>query len=116
MLRLAVTLTTLCNIAVAAHFLRDSNFLGVALALIGLGLLWTHRAWALWLNQALLGGGALLWLSTAGEVLSKRVAEGRPYVRMLAILCTVALISAMTALLWAWPKVRRVWLRLPPAA
>jgi Na+/phosphate symporter len=112
MLRLTVTLTVLCNVALAAHFLRDGSPVGLVVALVCTGLLWTRRNWALWVNQALLGCGALLWLSTAGTVLDRRVAEGRPYVRMLIILCSVALISAVTALLWAWPKVRRAWLRL----
>lgn len=111
MTRLTVTLTVLCNLALAGHFLRDSTLVGVVFCLAVTGALWSHRQWAVALNALTLLAGAPLWLATAGQILAKREAEGRPYGRMLVILGCVAALSAATGLLWAWPKVRKAWVR-----
>ncbi len=110
MLRLTLVLTVLGNVALAAHFLREANFALLLVCLACTAALWTRRNWAILLNQLLLVGGALVWLGTAGQVLDKRMAEGRPYVRMLAILGAVAALVLTTAALWAVPRVRRAWL------
>lgn len=112
MIRLTVTLTLLCNIALAAHFLRDGSAISMILTLMATGLMFVRRPSTVLMNQFALASGAVLWLGTAGEILTKRMAEGKPYVRMLAILCVVAALSLTTAVLWALPKVRRGWLRL----
>ena len=109
---LTVALTLLCNIALAAHFLRDGSPVSVALTLMATALLFVRRPSTILMNQFALAGGTVLWLGTAGEILTKRMNEGKPHARMLAILCTVAALSLMTAVLWALPKVRRVWLRV----
>lgn len=113
MLYFTVTLTLLCNFALAAHFLRESHPIAMALTLAGSALLFARRPSTILLNQVALTGGMLLWLGTAGEILSKRLSEGKPFERMLAIMCTVAALSLLAAVLWALPRVRRRWLRLP---
>jgi hypothetical protein len=113
MMRLTVTLTLLCNLTLGAHFLREGSPIAMLLTLAASGLLFVRRPSTILMNQFALVGGAVLWLGTAGEILSKRMGEGKPYVRMLAILCAVAALSLTTAVLWALPKVRRAWLRLP---
>lgn len=110
MLRLTLVLTVLCNTALAAHFLREGAWLLVGVCFVSTASLWSHRAWAVLLNQLALLGGALMWVATAGQVLDRRLAEGRPYVRMLWILGAVAALSLATALLWALPRVRHAWL------
>jgi hypothetical protein len=116
MIRLTVGLTLVCNLALAGHFLRDGTLVGVVLTLAATVALWSHQKWAVLLNMVTLGAGSLMWLSTAGQILARRQAEGKPYQRMLAILASVAAVSLLTAVLWAVPKVRHAWLRPTPAA
>ena len=120
MLRAALLLTHLCNLALAAHFLRESSFLLMALTLAITACLWSRARWAVVLNQLTLATGAVMWLGTAGQVLVKRLDQGRPYVRMLWILATVAVLALVTAALWLVPIVHRTWTRTtrlpaPPA-
>lgn len=106
MLPLSLTVTILCNVALAAHFLREGSLVPVLVCLLGTALLLTRKRWALTVNQVLLAFGALVWLGTAGEILERRLAEGKPYVRMVIIMTSVAGLALLSAGLLAVPKVR----------
>jgi hypothetical protein len=81
-----------------AHFFRAAL---VPLTVVCLGLialLFVRARWA-WVSlQAALALGALEWLRTAWEFASVRAAMGQPYRRLLVILGSVALVTALAAL------------------
>ncbi len=116
MLHLAVVLTHLLQLALAAHFLRESNFLLLGLTLVVLVALWSHRRWALILNQLQLLAGAAIWLDSAGQVLQTRLEAGEPYPRMLTVLADLTVVSVLVAALWLVPHVRSGWIAAAPSS
>lgn len=81
-----------------AHFFRAA-LVPLTVACLGLiALLFVRARWA-WLTlQVALAIGALEWLRTAWEFASTRAAMGQPYARLLVILGSVALVTALAAL------------------
>ena len=81
-----------------AHFFRAAL---VPLTVVCLGLialLFVRSRWA-WVSlQVALAMGTLEWLRTAWEFASLRAAMGQPYTRLLVILGSVALVTALAAL------------------
>lgn len=95
----------LSALLLAAHFLRGGHPALVALSLGLPLLLLVRRPWAGWLISIGLGLGALEWLLTLYNIAQQRFAAGEPWLRMAAILGTVALITGASALL---PRTRRL--------
>lgn len=81
-----------------AHFFRAA-LMPLTVACLGLlALLFVRARWA-WISlQVALAIGALEWLRTAWEFASLRAAMGQPYTRLLVILGSVALVTALAAL------------------
>jgi hypothetical protein len=69
-------------------------------------LLSVRAAWAVRVLQAALVLGALEWLRTAWVFAAARAAQGQPYGRLLAILGSVAIVTALAARLLDRPAVR----------
>ena len=88
----------LALLLLGAHFLRAA-LVPLTVACLGLlALLFVRTRWA-WLTlQVALALGTLEWLRTAWEFASLRAAMGQPYARLLVILCSVALVTALAAL------------------
>ena len=81
-----------------AHFFRAALVPLTVLCLGLIVLLFVRARWA-WLSlQLALAIGALEWLRTAWEFASVRAAMGQPYARLLVILGSVALVTALAAL------------------
>jgi len=93
-----LSLTALTLLLLGAHFFRAAL---VPLTVVCLGLialLFVRARWA-WVSlQVALALGALEWLRTAWEFASMRAAMGQPYTRLLVILGSVALVTALAAL------------------
>lgn len=89
----------LSALLLAAHFLRGGQAALVALALALPLLLAIRRPWAGWLLCSGLALGSLEWLYTLLIIAQQRMAMGEPWLRMAAILGTVALITGASALL-----------------
>jgi hypothetical protein len=91
-------LPALALLLLGAHFFRAAL---VPLTVVCLGLvalLLVRTRWA-WLTlQVALAIGTLEWLRTAWEFASMRAAMGQPYTRLLVILGSVALVTALAAL------------------
>ncbi|NNE46036.1 MAG: hypothetical protein HKN37_05180 [Rhodothermales bacterium] len=97
-LRLAPVVLSL--ILLAAHFLRAESMLVVVLLLAALGLLVVKRPWAVRVIQIILVLGAIEWLLTLSELMSRRMEMGQPYMRMVAILGSVAFLTAVSGLVF----------------
>ena len=99
----------------AAHFQRSGRpdlAIG-ALALIA--LLFVPRAWSARVLQVGLVAGALEWLHTLASLVAVRQAQGAPYVALATILGTVALLTAVTALVFRDRRIRtRFRMGIPP--
>jgi hypothetical protein len=91
-------LPALALLLLGAHFFRAAL---VPLTVVCLGLvalLFVRARWA-WLTlQVALAIGTLEWLRAAWEFASIRAAMGQPYTRLLVILGSVALVTALSAL------------------
>ena len=91
-------LPALALLLLGAHFFRAA-LVPLTVACLGLvALLFVRARWA-WLTlQAALAIGTFEWLRTAWEFASMRAAMGQPYTRLLVILGSVALVTALAAL------------------
>ena len=98
----AVAARVLAGVALlllAAHFYRAGLVPLTVICVMLVGLLFVHTVWAVRVLQAVLALGALEWLRTAWVFAAARAAQGQPYGRLLAILGSVAAITAIAALL-----------------
>lgn len=86
-------------LVLGAHFYRDRAWLLLGSCVALLVLMAWRRAWVPRVIQAALALGAVEWLWTASVLAQERMAMGRPWVRLVAILGTVALFTAVSA--WA---------------
>lgn len=87
-------------LVLAAHFYRAGDVVLFAAALLLLTLTAVPKRWAARALQAALLLGSVEWLRTAAHFVSERQAAGRPWVRLAVILGSVALVSALSALLF----------------
>jgi hypothetical protein len=89
-----------------AHFLRAGNLILVALVLALLGLLPVRRRWAARVIQAALMLGAVVWVRTAVELAALRTQAGQPALRLVLILGAVAVLTALSGLVFRLARVR----------
>ena len=106
---LAYTPIVLSYLLLGAHFLRYQNWLGVAAALVLIGLLLVRRPWVARLAQLALVLSAAEWVWTTLQLVDLRAAHGQPYTRMAIILSVVALWTLLSALLFQLPALKRVY-------
>ena len=110
MIAIALVPATLATLVLAAHFLR-AGWLPVVVVLVAMiPLLGLRRRWVPRLFQGVLGLGALEWLRTLLELRELREALGQPHARMVAILGSVAVVTALAAAAFELPAVRN-WYR-----
>ncbi len=94
----------------AAHFHRAGSWPLVAATLLVLGLMLASRhAWVPRLVQACLMAATAEWLWTAFVLAQQRQSLGQPWLRMLLILGTVALLTATSAAVFSQRRVRRYY-------
>jgi hypothetical protein len=94
-------------VVLGAHFLRGGNFFMVALVLMLLGLLGIRRAWAARTVQAALLLGTVEWIRTLVRLARWRADEGKPVLRLVVILASVALVTGLSSLMFRTARVRR---------
>jgi hypothetical protein len=82
-----------------AHFLRSGSLVFAVLIAASPLLLLIRRTWATRTLQVILLVGAAEWMRTLVSIASARQAAGMPWMRMAAILGTVALVTLISALL-----------------
>lgn len=96
--RLALLLVPgLALLLLAAHFFRAGlvPFAGLSAALVV--LLFVRAPWAARVLQVALAVGTLEWLRTAWIFAAARAAADQPYARLLVIIGTVAVLTALAA-------------------
>lgn len=103
-------------VVLAAHFLRSGAIVAVLLVLSLLALLGVRRLWAARVLQAALVLGALEWLRTLAVLAGERAQEGRPALRMVLILGSVALVTGLSSLLFRAAPLRAWHVRGAPRA
>ena len=99
-------------LVLGAHFMRYGNNIGVAGVLVLILMLFIRQWWVARLVQIALLLGALEWSYTIWELVQLRAAHDIPYVRMVAILGTVAVVTLCSALLFQTTTLKKVY-RLP---
>lgn len=87
----------LALVVLGAHFLRSSEWLGVAACVAALGLLFVPTRWAVRGAQLALALGAAEWAWTAFMLVQERLALGRPWIRMTLILGAVCMFTGASA-------------------
>jgi hypothetical protein len=90
-----ISIYVVAALLIAAHFLRDGNWLGVAICLAAPLLFIARRRWSLQLLEGLAYVAAIVWLWTAWELAMERSALGQPWLRASLILGVVAAVSAL---------------------
>jgi len=103
---LARALAGIALLLLAAHFFRAGLIPLTALCVVLVALLFIRTIWAVRSLQVALALGTLEWLRTAWVFAAARAAQGQPYGRLLAILGTVATLTAVAALLLTRQAVR----------
>ncbi len=94
-------------VVLGAHFLRSGNLLMVALVFGLMALLFVARPWAARIVQAALLIGAAEWIRTLYLIVMWRLHAGEPVVRLMLILASVALLTALSALVFRSARLRR---------
>jgi len=103
---LALTLSTLSMLVLAAHFLRRGDLLTCLTTLVVLGLLlFKRRRWVLRANQVALVLAAVLWSFTTNGLVRQRLAEGGPAGRLVVIMGSVIVVNVVAAMLLGNRKV-----------
>lgn len=102
-------------LVLAAHFLRSGNVVMVGIALVCVGLLAFRRRWAARSVQVALLLGAAEWLRTLAELVSSRTGAGQPVLRLSLILGGVALLTALSALVFLVPRLKN-WYQSRPVS
>ena len=103
---LSRVLAGLALLMLAAHFFRAGLMPITVLCVLLVALLFVRTTWAVRAVQFALALGAVEWLRTAWVFAAARAEQGQPYGRLLAILGTVAAVTAVAALLLSGRTVR----------
>lgn len=98
-------------LVLGAHFLRTGNMVLVAAALAPVVLLGVRRRWAARVIQLVLVIGAVEWIRTLVALAAARAEAGQPLIRLCLILGGVALLTALSALVFRTASAR-AWFRM----
>ena len=93
-------------LVLGAHFLRSGSIVLVAPVFVALALLGVRRRWAARVVQAVLLLGAIEWMRTLVQLASWRIQAGQPATRLVVILGSVALLTALSALAFRAARLR----------
>jgi hypothetical protein len=100
-------------LVLGAHFMRAGNSLMVAVILAVLGLLAVRRRWAATVAQVTLLLGAAEWVRTMLHLMVLRTQAGQPMSRLALILGFVALVTALSALVFRSARLRSRYAAAP---
>jgi len=91
----------------AAHFLRASQFMLVALCALCAVMLVIPRRWAARCIQLALIAGTFEWLLSLALIAQQRIASGLPYTRVSLILAGVAALTLASTFAFLLPAMRK---------
>jgi len=92
-----------------AHFYRAGLLAVTGLCVVFLFLLFLRKRWVPRVFQALLLMGALEWLRTLYFFAAMRIAWGEPWTRLAVILGTVAVLTALSGLVFKHRKLKEFY-------
>ena len=98
----------------AAHFYRSENLLVSLACFLAILLVFVRRPWAAYTMQFCLVLGAIEWLRSTISLVQSRSAAGGPFLRLAIILGSVALFTALSALVFRTRRLRDHF-RIEPA-
>ena len=107
MIIISSTVIILSFLTIAAHFFRGGYVLPAAIVLFLPFLLLITERWAARVVQGALFVAALEWIRTTMVLAQERLALGQPYLRMVAILSVVIIITALSAMTFYLPAMSR---------
>jgi hypothetical protein len=96
----------LSTLLLGAHFSRADNMVLVSLLALLPFLLFVRRPWVAGLYTGVLLLGAAEWVRTLLVIADARQAMGAPWMRMAVILGAVALVTALSPLVFATKSLR----------
>jgi hypothetical protein len=96
---LAIGMTAVSALLIAAHFFRSGSYVLAAIGLLFPALLFISKPVAVRVVQVLLLVCALEWLRTLASIAAERQALGMPWARMAFVLAAVASFSVASAFL-----------------
>ena len=102
-------LPILSAVLLAAHFSRVQQDWLALLALLLPLILLIKRPWIIRVYQIFLACGGVIWIERAFQLRSLRIAEERPWIRLVIILGVVALITLFSASLLQCKKLRAIY-------
>ncbi|MBK6349511.1 MAG: hypothetical protein V9E93_02235 [Steroidobacteraceae bacterium] len=105
-------LPLLALLLLAAHLVHAGLMPLAALVILLVGLLAVPRPWASWTLQVVLTVAVIEWILTTVGLAQLRLRHDEPYLRLVAILGSVALFTALAAVAFQHP-VLRAYFRLP---
>ena len=91
----------------SAHFLRAGQLVIAVVLLCMLLLLLIRQYWVPWVIQLILLLGAVEWLLTLYSVAQIRIGQDMPWMRMAIILGVVALMTALSCLVFRTRALRK---------
>jgi hypothetical protein len=97
MIVLQMLLVVFCFLVMAAHFMRAGAWPMMLLSFALLSLLAVARPWAGRVLQGWLVLGCFVWIMTGISFATDRLAQGKPAFRLMVIMGSVALVSALAA-------------------
>lgn len=104
----------LSSLLMAAHVFRAGLPFLAFLCLAAPLLLLTQRLWSVRVIQILLVLYGIEWLRTLLLLVQLRMEHNLPWARLAIILGSVALFSALSALVFRHPALRKKWTTHPP--
>ena len=96
----------LSTLVLGAHFSRAGNHVVVALLVLLPLILFVRKPWVPGLYVGILLLGSAEWVRTLVRIAAVRQAQGAPWTRMAIILGAVALVTALSALVFASKPMR----------
>jgi hypothetical protein len=114
-----LSVATIALLLLAAHFVHAGILPLAVLCILLVALLAVPRRWAARTLQVVLGIATIEWALTATLLAQQRAVHGEPFLRLLLILGSVTVFTAVSALLFEHPRLRRFYnlrTELPTAA
>ena len=102
-----MSLVVVALLLLAAHLVHAGLLPLAALSILAIALLAVPRRWAARALQIVLFVAAIEWALTATALAQMRAAHDEPYLRLLIILGSVTVLTAIAALVFEHPRLRR---------
>jgi hypothetical protein len=102
-----LSLVAVALLLLAAHLVHAGLLPLAALAFLAIALLAVPRLWAARVLQFVLGVATIEWALTAAALAQMRAAQDLPYLRLLLILGSVTVLTAVAALVLEHPRLRQ---------